>query len=60
MEEIKDQLSLLVGKEDAEKILKMQSKCDKYLMKFKKDMNKLLKQHSLQVLCGTVYKKIEE
>ena len=51
-------LEMKFGKEDAKQIIKMQTKCDKFLNKFKEDMNVLLKSYDLEVLCGVAYKEI--
>lgn len=48
------------GKEEAKKIIAMQKKCDKFLLKFKTDMNEILKPHNMEVLCGVAYQDIEQ
>lgn len=60
MESQEQALRVFLGEEDAKKVLKLQTNCDKYLKKFKKEMNELLKPHNHEVLCGVAYRKVEE
>lgn len=53
------ELEQALGKDTAKEVIRLQKNCDKYLLKFKADMNKLLKQHGKEVLCGVVYRELE-
>jgi len=53
LESLKEQF----GEEVANKIVKLQKNCDNYLIKFKKEVNKLLDPYGYEVLCGVAYKE---
>lgn len=54
-----DVLSKAVGKEKAKKLLALNNKFDKQILKFKTEVNKLLETQNIEVKIGLVYEKKE-
>lgn len=53
-EEHKEQLKILLGDDDGEKAIRLLENFDKYILRFKTDLNKILEPHKLEVQVGMV------
>jgi hypothetical protein len=60
MEEQKRQIIEKFGLEKGARIIKLQTNLDLYMIRFKREMNELLKEHGYEVLCGVAYKEKDE
>ena len=49
-----------VGEETALRLVKLQTNLDKYLFRFKKEVNELLMPYGYEVLCGVAYKEKQD
>lgn len=53
-------LEQVLGETDAKELFKLTSNYDKYIMRFKKSVNKLLESHGYEIKLGVAFVKKDE